>query len=192
LPFEYGAAAPYAVIVVLFSARATVLLSRNSSSAVSTDATRGLTHELLTVNGLNKSLGSTPVLTGVDLPVHAGSFTALLGLSGCAKATLLRLIAGSRTPTRALSSWATGSWPAPATPSSSPPSCGTGGRSASSVRCRARRRRARRPARVLLRTADSNGNDSLVWLALPDGGTVSAQLDGGDLPGPVVRGMFER
>jgi iron(III) transport system permease protein len=40
---EYGAAAPYAVVMVLLSAPATVLLSRDSHGAVATDARRGLT-----------------------------------------------------------------------------------------------------------------------------------------------------
>ena len=39
---EYGAAAPYAVIMVLLSAPATVLLSRDSVSGLATDARRGL------------------------------------------------------------------------------------------------------------------------------------------------------
>ncbi len=52
----------------------------------------------LTVGGLTKSFGATPVLTGVDLHVPEGSLTALLGPSGCGKTTLLRLIAGFDDP----------------------------------------------------------------------------------------------
>ena len=37
----------------------------------------------LTVQALTKAFGPTPVLTGVDLHVPEGSFTALLGPSGC-------------------------------------------------------------------------------------------------------------
>jgi iron(III) transport system ATP-binding protein len=48
----------------------------------------------LTVSGLHKAFGSHPVLTGVDLEVPAGSFTAILGPSGSGKTTLLRLLAG--------------------------------------------------------------------------------------------------
>jgi len=48
----------------------------------------------LVVNGLWKGYGGTDVLEGVDLDVKAGSLTAVLGLSGCGKTTLLRVIAG--------------------------------------------------------------------------------------------------
>ena len=46
------------------------------------------------VSGLYKSFGTQPVLTGVDLSVPAGSFTAILGPSGSGKTTLLRVLAG--------------------------------------------------------------------------------------------------
>jgi iron(III) transport system ATP-binding protein len=48
----------------------------------------------LTVGGIRKSYGSTPVLHGVDLEVAPGTLTAILGASGVGKTTLLRLIAG--------------------------------------------------------------------------------------------------
>jgi iron(III) transport system ATP-binding protein len=48
----------------------------------------------LAVTGLYKAFGSHPVLTGLDLEVPAGSFTAILGPSGSGKTTLLRLLAG--------------------------------------------------------------------------------------------------
>ncbi len=48
----------------------------------------------LSVRGLWKGYGETPVLEGVELDVPAGSLTAVLGLSGCGKTTLLRVIAG--------------------------------------------------------------------------------------------------
>ena len=48
----------------------------------------------LTVSGVTKSYGSRVVLRGVELSVPAGSLTAVLGLSGCGKTTLLRVIAG--------------------------------------------------------------------------------------------------
>ncbi|MCZ2860054.1 ABC transporter ATP-binding protein [Blastococcus sp. VKM Ac-2987] len=52
----------------------------------------------LTVTGLTKAFGTTPVLAGVDLHVPAGRLTALLGPSGCGKTTLLRLVAGFDDP----------------------------------------------------------------------------------------------
>jgi len=48
----------------------------------------------LSVRGLCKSFGRSPVLTGLDLEVPAGSLTAVLGPSGCGKTTLLRILAG--------------------------------------------------------------------------------------------------
>jgi iron(III) transport system ATP-binding protein len=48
----------------------------------------------LTVAGLWKGYAGTPVLRGLDLEVETGSLTAVLGLSGCGKTTLLRVISG--------------------------------------------------------------------------------------------------
>jgi iron(III) transport system ATP-binding protein len=48
----------------------------------------------LTINGLFKSYGGKPVLTGLDLTVPDGSLTAILGPSGSGKTTLLRVVAG--------------------------------------------------------------------------------------------------
>lgn len=54
----------------------------------------------LDVIDLHKSFGTHPVLTGLDLSVPAGSFTAILGSSGSGKTTLLRLLAGFDRPDR--------------------------------------------------------------------------------------------
>ena len=48
----------------------------------------------LTVLDLWKAYGRTPVLTGLNLTVEAGSLTAVLGPSGSGKTTLLRIMAG--------------------------------------------------------------------------------------------------
>jgi iron(III) transport system ATP-binding protein len=48
----------------------------------------------LSVVDLWKGYAGAPVLEGVELEVPAGSLTAVLGLSGCGKTTLLRVIAG--------------------------------------------------------------------------------------------------
>jgi iron(III) transport system ATP-binding protein len=48
----------------------------------------------LSVAGLRKAFGDSPVLTGLDLEVPTGSLTAVLGPSGCGKTTLLRLLGG--------------------------------------------------------------------------------------------------
>jgi iron(III) transport system ATP-binding protein len=48
----------------------------------------------LSVAGLRKAFGNSPVLTGLDLEVPTGSLTAVLGPSGCGKTTLLRLLGG--------------------------------------------------------------------------------------------------
>jgi iron(III) transport system ATP-binding protein len=48
----------------------------------------------LTITDLWKGYSAQPVLRGVSLDVRAGSLTGVLGLSGCGKTTLLRVIAG--------------------------------------------------------------------------------------------------
>jgi len=54
----------------------------------------------LSVEGLWKGYREQPVLRGVELEVPAGSLSAVLGLSGCGKTTLLRVIAGFERPER--------------------------------------------------------------------------------------------
>jgi iron(III) transport system ATP-binding protein len=52
----------------------------------------------LTVTGVGKAYGSTPVLSDVTLSVPSGGFAAVLGPSGSGKTTLLRLLAGFDPP----------------------------------------------------------------------------------------------
>lgn len=46
------------------------------------------------LSNIEKSFGSTKVLTGIDLAIENGEFLTLVGPSGCGKSTLLRIIAG--------------------------------------------------------------------------------------------------
>jgi len=48
----------------------------------------------LTLTGITKSFGSTPVLSPLDLEIADGEFLTLVGPSGCGKSTLLRIVAG--------------------------------------------------------------------------------------------------
>jgi iron(III) transport system ATP-binding protein len=52
------------------------------------------TSDLSVVDLWKSYAAGQPVLRGVSLDVHAGSVTAVLGLSGCGKTTLLRVVAG--------------------------------------------------------------------------------------------------
>jgi sulfate transport system ATP-binding protein len=53
---------------------------------------------MITVTGVHKSFGRTPVLRDVSVEIASGSLTALLGPSGGGKSTLLRIIAGLEHP----------------------------------------------------------------------------------------------
>jgi len=53
---------------------------------------------MISVRGLEKSYGSTPVLRGVDLEVRRGEILALLGPNGAGKTTLISIICGIVNP----------------------------------------------------------------------------------------------
>ena len=55
-------------------------------------------HGAVSLLGVRKSFGGTPVVKDVSLEVEAGEFLTLLGPSGCGKTTLLRIIAGFELP----------------------------------------------------------------------------------------------
>ncbi len=61
-----------------------------------------MTQEILRLNAVSKSFivngRKVEALSGIDLTLRPGEFTALVGASGCGKSTLLRLIAGLDTP----------------------------------------------------------------------------------------------
>ena len=48
----------------------------------------------VSIRGVRKHYGSTPVLHGIDLDIGDGEFLVLVGPSGCGKSTLLRMVAG--------------------------------------------------------------------------------------------------
>ncbi len=48
----------------------------------------------VTIAGVHKQFGTTPVIRGVDIGIDDGEFCVLVGPSGCGKSTLLRMIAG--------------------------------------------------------------------------------------------------
>src|SRR5438132_7123464 len=54
----------------------------------------------LVIAGLSKAFGSHVAVAGLDLVVERGEFMALLGPSGCGKATTLQMIAGFVAPDR--------------------------------------------------------------------------------------------
>ena len=48
----------------------------------------------ISLNGINKSFGTTEVLKDINLDIKDGEFLILIGPSGCGKSTLMNLIAG--------------------------------------------------------------------------------------------------
>ena len=51
----------------------------------------------LSLQGITKHYGDTPVIRGIDLEVRDGEFMVFVGPSGCGKTTTLRMIAGLET-----------------------------------------------------------------------------------------------
>ncbi|MER5489892.1 metal ABC transporter ATP-binding protein [Streptomyces sp. NPDC002490] len=56
--------------------------------------TRGHDDPVIALRGVTASLGSRPVLRGIDLSVHRGEVVALLGANGSGKSTAVRTIIG--------------------------------------------------------------------------------------------------
>ncbi len=54
---------------------------------------------VLSVTGLDYTVGALNILKGISLVVHEKEFVCIVGASGCGKTTLLRLLAGLITPT---------------------------------------------------------------------------------------------
>src|SRR6478735_7879587 len=52
------------------------------------------TEPVISVRGARATLGSRPVLRGVDLTVHRGEVVALLGANGSGKSTAVRSVIG--------------------------------------------------------------------------------------------------
>ena len=48
----------------------------------------------VSIRGVTKAFGATPVLHGVSIEIADGAFTVLVGPSGCGKSTQLRMVAG--------------------------------------------------------------------------------------------------
>lgn len=58
-----------------------------------------MTESILTLQGLTKSFGPTPIIRGVDLDLRRDERHALIGPNGAGKSTLFHLISGNLKPT---------------------------------------------------------------------------------------------
>ncbi len=52
-------------------------------------------HSVFSLKGVSCAYGKTDVLSNVDLEIHAGSFTGIIGRNGAGKTTLFRLFTGA-------------------------------------------------------------------------------------------------
>src|SRR6266576_3920747 len=68
-----------------------------SSEPASSSPTKLGTQPLLSIRGVAKSFGRSPVLRDISLQIAEGEFLTVLGESGSGKTTLLRIIAGFET-----------------------------------------------------------------------------------------------
>ena len=62
--------------------------------------TKAATDNLVEVESVNFAYDSRQILKGVNLSIGRGQVVAIMGLSGCGKTTLLRLIGGALRPTQ--------------------------------------------------------------------------------------------
>ena len=53
---------------------------------------------LISLRDITMSFGDRPVLDGIDLQIEAGERLCLLGLNGCGKTTLMKIVAGELEP----------------------------------------------------------------------------------------------
>ncbi|MEO9341194.1 ABC transporter ATP-binding protein [Mesorhizobium sp. SB112] len=58
-----------------------------------------MANPFLSIQGVQKSFGTTTVVQDFNLDVDAGEFVSFLGPSGCGKTTMLRMVAGFEEPT---------------------------------------------------------------------------------------------
>ncbi|TDE94116.1 ABC transporter ATP-binding protein [Occultella glacieicola] len=87
-----GVAALRAGLLELMARRRSARRSPSAPSATSSKGPAG--GALLRARGLGVHRAATPVLTGVDLDVHRGRITAVLGANGSGKSSLLLALAG--------------------------------------------------------------------------------------------------
>jgi phospholipid/cholesterol/gamma-HCH transport system ATP-binding protein len=62
--------------------------------------TKPATDNLVEIENVNFAYDSRQILKGINLTIQRGQVVAIMGLSGCGKTTLLRLIGGALRPTR--------------------------------------------------------------------------------------------